>query len=145
MSDMSVLATKPGEELPVTSNPDVMGGEPVFQGTRIPARLLFDHLAEGGTLDQFLEQFPAIHREQARRLLEHSANALPRAQAQPAMERWGRIEEMDRAFDIEYWQRQEASARLAAVWELTVTAYAVKGEDVHALRLARHLESIQPV
>ncbi|MDX2030007.1 MAG: DUF433 domain-containing protein [Blastocatellia bacterium] len=134
-----------GEELPVTCDPNVMGGEPVFQGTRIPARLLFDHLAEGATLDQFLDQFPALNRDHARLLLAHAANSLPRARSRPAMERWGNLKEMDRAFDIEYWRRQDASARIAAVWDLTVAAYALKGEDVHALRLARHLESLQPV
>ncbi len=129
----------------MTVHPDVMGGQPVFRETRIPVRLLFDYLADGGTLDQFLARFPAVPREHARQLLAHAADALPRTQPRPAMERRGNLQDMDRAFDLEYWQRQPAAARLAAVWELVVAAYALKGEDLHALRLARHLESVQSV
>jgi hypothetical protein len=58
------------------------------------------------------------------------------------MERRGNLQDMDRAFDLEYWQRQPAAARLAAVWELVVAAYAQKGEDLSALRLARHQENL---
>ena len=61
------------------------------------------------------------------------------------MERWGKLSEMDRSFDLHFWQVQEPIARLAAVWELAVTAYAFKGQDINALRLARHLESFQPL
>ncbi len=122
-----------------------MGGAPVFIGTRVPARTLYDYLADGSSLDEFLDNFPSVSREQAIQLLDHSAEMLPQPHHRPVMERWGKIEDMDRSFDIQYWQSQEASARLAAVWELAVTAYAIKGQDINALRLARHIENFQPL
>jgi uncharacterized protein (DUF433 family) len=131
--------------LPIHSDPEVMGGAPVFIGTRVPARTLYDYLADGNSLDEFLDNFPSVRREQALQLLEHSAETLPRSYYRPMMERWGKLEDMDRSFDIQYWQSQDASARLAAVWELAVTAYAIKGQDINALRLARHIESFQPL
>lgn len=131
--------------LPIYSDPEIMGGSPVFVGTRVPARTLYDYLADGNSLDEFLDNFPSVSREQALQLLEHSAESLPRSRRGTVMERWGKLEEMDRSFDIQYWQSQETSARLAAVWELAVTAYAIKGQDVNALRLARHIESFQPL
>ena len=47
------------------SDPDISGGTPVFCGTRVPVRSLFDYLEGGETLDQFLDQFPAVSKEQA--------------------------------------------------------------------------------
>jgi uncharacterized protein (DUF433 family) len=47
-----------------SQDPDVMSGALVFQGTRIPAQTFFDHLDHGGTLDQFLEWYDGISREQ---------------------------------------------------------------------------------
>ena len=122
-----------------------MGGVPVFTGTRVPARTLFDYLADGHDLNEFLDNFPSVSREKALQLLEYSAESLPGVHSRPMMERWGKMEEMDRSFDIQYWKDQEPSARLAAVWELVVTAYALKGQDANAFRLARHIESFQPV
>ena len=49
----------------VHSNPDILGGTPVFVGTRVPVQSLFDHLEGGDTLDEFLHQFPSVKREQA--------------------------------------------------------------------------------
>jgi uncharacterized protein (DUF433 family) len=49
----------------VHSDPEIMGGEPVFVGTRVPVYNLFDYLAAGDSLDQFLEQFPSVSRDQA--------------------------------------------------------------------------------
>ena len=54
----------------VTSNPNVMHGTPCFAGTRVAAQTLFDHLQAGYTIEQFLEQFPTVHREQVDRLLD---------------------------------------------------------------------------
>ena len=56
----------------VTQNPDVLGGEPVFAGTRVPAKSLFDHLEAGDSIEQFLEGFPSVKREQVIALLEES-------------------------------------------------------------------------
>ena len=49
----------------VHSDPDILGGTPVFVGTRVPVQSLFDYLEGGGTLDEFLHQFPSVKREQA--------------------------------------------------------------------------------
>jgi uncharacterized protein (DUF433 family) len=54
----------------VTINPRVMHGTPCFAGTRVAVRTLFDHLEGGYTIEEFLEQFPAVRREQVLRLLE---------------------------------------------------------------------------
>ncbi len=59
------------------------------------------------------------------------------------VERRGRIEELDRSFDLEFWQAQEPQARFAAAWELIVHANAVKGNDVRQLRLQRSVETFQ--
>jgi uncharacterized protein (DUF433 family) len=56
----------------VTQNPEVLGGELVFAGTRVPARSLFDHLEAGDSIEQFLEGFPSVKREQVIAVLEES-------------------------------------------------------------------------
>jgi uncharacterized protein (DUF433 family) len=141
---MSADATLQPDVLPVHSDPEVLGGVPVFAGTRVPAHTLFDYLADGNSLDEYLDNFPSVSREQAIRLLEHAADSLPRCQPGRVMERWGKIgEEMDRSFDTEFWQSQEPSARMAAAWDLVVTAYEIKGQDANALRLDRNIESFQ--
>jgi uncharacterized protein (DUF433 family) len=55
----------------VVSNPGILGGTPVFSGTRLPVQSLFDYLADGLTLDYFLETFEGVTREQARAVLLH--------------------------------------------------------------------------
>lgn len=54
----------------VHSDPDILGGTPVFVGTRVPVKSLFDYLEGGDTLDEFLAQFPSVKREQAVAALE---------------------------------------------------------------------------
>ena len=49
----------------VHSDPDILGGTPVFVGTRVPVQSLFDYLEGGDALDEFLHQFPSVEREQA--------------------------------------------------------------------------------
>ena len=56
----------------VTQNPAILGGEPVFAGTRVPVKSLFDHLEAGDSIDDFLEGFPSVKREQVITLLEES-------------------------------------------------------------------------
>ena len=56
----------------VTQHPDILGGEPVFAGTRVPAKSLFDHLEAGDSIEEFLEGFPSVKREQVIALLEDS-------------------------------------------------------------------------
>lgn len=60
----------------VHCDPEIMGGEPVFVGTRVPIRNLFDYLEAGDSLDDFLEQFPTVPREQAIAALEIAREAL---------------------------------------------------------------------
>ena len=55
---------------PIKSDPEIMGGTPCFAGTRVPIRNLFDYLAGGDSLDEFLRQFPTVEREQAIAVLE---------------------------------------------------------------------------
>jgi uncharacterized protein (DUF433 family) len=54
----------------VHSDPDILGGTPVFVGTRVPVRSLFDYLEGGDTLSEFLRQFPSVSREQAIAVLD---------------------------------------------------------------------------
>jgi uncharacterized protein (DUF433 family) len=54
----------------VHRDPEILGGTPVFRGTRVPIRSLFDYLEGGDTLDEFLRQFPSVRREQAIALFE---------------------------------------------------------------------------
>jgi uncharacterized protein (DUF433 family) len=54
---------------PVRSDPDVMGDTLVFRATRVPAQTLLDYLADGFTLEEFLEMFPSVNREDARGFL----------------------------------------------------------------------------
>jgi len=49
----------------VHSDPEILGGTPVFAGTRVPVQALFDYLEGGETLDEFLRQFPSVDRETA--------------------------------------------------------------------------------
>jgi uncharacterized protein (DUF433 family) len=60
----------------VHSDPEVMGGTPVFVGTRVPVQTLFDYLEGGDTLDEFLDQFPSVRREQALAALDAARQAL---------------------------------------------------------------------
>lgn len=53
----------------VSVDPDRLGGEPVFRGTRVPVQALFDYLKEGYSLDPFLEHFRGVGRQQAERVL----------------------------------------------------------------------------
>jgi uncharacterized protein (DUF433 family) len=55
----------------VVSNPAILGGTPVFRATRLPVKALFDYLADGLTLDYFLETFDGVTREQVRAVLRH--------------------------------------------------------------------------
>jgi uncharacterized protein (DUF433 family) len=52
------------------SDPDILGGTPVFVGTRVPVKTLLDYLEAGDSLDEFLDHFPSVDREQAVAVLE---------------------------------------------------------------------------
>jgi uncharacterized protein (DUF433 family) len=55
----------------VVSNPGILGGTPVFRGTRLPVQTLFDYLADGLSLEYFLDSFDGIKREDAQRVLRY--------------------------------------------------------------------------
>jgi uncharacterized protein (DUF433 family) len=65
------IATSPSSV--VHSDPDILGGTPVFVGTRVPVRTLLDYLAANDSLDVFLDHFPTVTREQAVAALEQAA------------------------------------------------------------------------
>lgn len=67
----------------IQSDPEILGGTPVFVGTRVPFHALVDYVEGGYTLDEFLEHFPTVTREQALQALEH-AKELTLADARPA-------------------------------------------------------------
>jgi uncharacterized protein (DUF433 family) len=60
----------------VRSAPDVLGGTPVFVGTRVPVDALIDTLEGGDTIERFLENYPGVGREQAVAFLEEASRAL---------------------------------------------------------------------
>jgi uncharacterized protein (DUF433 family) len=60
----------------VVRNPDVLGGTPVFRGTRVPFQALIDYIEGGQTLDEFLDDFPTVTREAAIHSLEHAKSLL---------------------------------------------------------------------
>ena len=67
----------------VHSDPEILGGTPVFVGTRVPLRNLFDYLERGHDIDKFLDAFPSVSREQTIAVLE-SANEVLTADARAA-------------------------------------------------------------
>ena len=67
----------------VHSDPEILGGTPVFVGTRVPLRNLIDYLEQGYSLDEFLDSFPSVTRSQAVAALEAAHEALT-AHARPA-------------------------------------------------------------
>lgn len=60
----------------ITSSSGILGGTPVFAGTRVPIKNLMDYLAAEGSLDEFLEDYPSVSREQAIAVLELAMEAL---------------------------------------------------------------------
>ena len=60
----------------VSCNPEIMGGAPVFAGTRVPVQTLLDYLEAGDSIDEFLEGFPTVTREQVIAFLEEAKDRL---------------------------------------------------------------------
>lgn len=67
----------------IISDPEILGGTPVFIGTRVPVRILFEHLEAGDSLEVFLDDFPSVTRELAVQVLEDAKDFLV-ADAHPA-------------------------------------------------------------
>lgn len=64
----------------ISRSPNIMSGAPVFHGTRVPVQSLLDYISGGHSLDEFLDDFPTVRREQALRLLQTLKNSLQTAQ-----------------------------------------------------------------
>ena len=64
-SSISWRSLMPTSQQIIHSDPETLGGTPVFVGTRVPVQTLLDYLAEGASLDEFLDHFPTVTREQA--------------------------------------------------------------------------------
>ena len=60
----------------VSCNPEIMGGAPVFAGTRVPVQTLLDYLEAGDSIDEFLEGFPTVTRQQVINFPEEAKNRL---------------------------------------------------------------------
>ena len=67
----------------IQSDPEILGGTPVFAGTRVPVKNLIDYLEAGDSLDTFLEAFPSVSREQVIAVLDLACEVLT-ARAHPA-------------------------------------------------------------
>jgi uncharacterized protein (DUF433 family) len=64
--------------LPVTVDPEILGGTPVFRGTRVPVDALLSNLEAGVSIDEFLENFPTVSREQVLEVIKFSRATLDR-------------------------------------------------------------------
>ena len=64
------------DDLPITIDREIMSGAPVFSGTRVPVSALLENLEAGVSLDEFLENFPTVTREQAVTVLEHFRHSI---------------------------------------------------------------------
>jgi len=78
-----LLSTEPGGQrvmlkgsLIISASPEIMGGTPVFAGTRVPVQTLLDYLKAGESIDDFLDGFPTVTREQVIALLEEAEKQL---------------------------------------------------------------------
>jgi len=65
-------------ELPITSDPEILSGATVFRGTRVPVAALLENIEAGLTLDEFIDNFPTVTREQAIQVLEFAKETLTR-------------------------------------------------------------------
>ena len=61
---------------PIVKDLDILGGEPVFRGTRVPFKIMIEYLEGGDTLDAFLEQYPSVSRELAVAAIEEARSSL---------------------------------------------------------------------
>jgi uncharacterized protein (DUF433 family) len=69
------MARDPESSSVVVIDPEILGGEPVFVGTRVPVKTLADYLLEGASIDAFLDDFPTVTRVQVARFLDQARRA----------------------------------------------------------------------
>jgi uncharacterized protein (DUF433 family) len=60
----------------ISRSPDILGGTPVFQGTRVPVRTLIDYLESGDRMEDFLREYPSVSKEQAIEVMELAKEAI---------------------------------------------------------------------
>jgi uncharacterized protein (DUF433 family) len=70
------VGERPEMQNVIIKNENILGGEPVFRGTRVPFKILIDYLEGGDTLDQFLEQYPSVSRDLAIAAIEEARSSL---------------------------------------------------------------------
>jgi uncharacterized protein (DUF433 family) len=73
----AVMGAEAVLQSPVVIDPEIMSGAPVFRGTRVPVRILFDHFETGETVEEFLERYPSVSREQVVAFLELVSARVP--------------------------------------------------------------------
>lgn len=78
------MTTAQLQSLPITIDPEILGGTPVFSGTRVSVQTIFDYLADGCSLDEFLENFPSVARKDAVAVLELPPEVSPKSTVQVA-------------------------------------------------------------
>ena len=104
MAMRSIVGTRanraaPGHDVWPTFDPEILGGTPVFVGTRVPVKSLYDYLEAGDSLDEFLDSFPSVTRDQAQAcvcghgLAVASRVLIALANAAAWGEPWGRVDE----------------------------------------------------
>jgi len=71
-----VIEEEEVDRLPINIDPEIVSGTPVFEGTRVPVDALLNNLSAGVSLDEFLENFPTVSREQALAVLKFSSDTL---------------------------------------------------------------------
>ena len=71
-----IIDEKEFKSLPITIDPEIVSGTPVFKGTRVPVEALLTNLEAGLSLDEFIENFPTVTRQQAIQVLEFSKSTL---------------------------------------------------------------------
>ena len=72
LSTAGTLSDNRSMQEPITRDPELMHGTPVFRGTRVPVKTMFEYLENGDSLDDFLAGFPTVSRELAVQVLEES-------------------------------------------------------------------------
>src|SRR5437870_12224430 len=71
-----VIEEEEVDRLPINIDPEIMSGTPVFEGTRVPVDALMNNLSAGASLDEFLDNFPTVSRDQAIAVLKFSSETL---------------------------------------------------------------------
>ena len=71
-----IIEQKDLDRLPITIDPEIVSGTPVFRGTRVPVEALISNLEAGLTIDEFLNNFPTVTSEQALQVLEFSKSTI---------------------------------------------------------------------